>query len=134
MASVERSIPLLGEILICPSQLTIHDEKGKYWAFSSGKYILGSDQYENEPAPNLDRAILSSRENPGTIPTPTTTERGPPEDKIYHFFSNIKGRASHFLHLQSNIPVCLNRFFKATPPANLYKSCFTIDVDQLYGC
>ena len=96
MASVERSIPLLGEILIFTPQLTVHDEKGKHWALSIGKYILGSGQYENEPAPNLDRAILSTRDDPGTIPTPTTTQRGPSEDKIYNFFSNIKGSASHF--------------------------------------
>ena len=90
-----------------------------------GKYIL---KYENQPTPNLDRAILSTGDNPGTIPTPTTTQRGPSDDKIYNFFSNIKGSATHFLHLQSNIPVCLNRFFKATPPANLDKICFTINV------
>ena len=136
MASVERSIPLLDEILICPSQLTIHDEKGKHWALSIGKYILGSGQYENEPTPNLDRAILSTRDNPSTIPAPTTTQRGPSEDKIYNFFSNIKGTASHFLRLESKIPVCLNRFFKATPPANLDKIWFIIYVGpaQLYGC
>ena len=96
MASVERSIPLLGEILIFTPQLTVHDEKGKHWALSIGKYILGSNQYENQPTPNLDRAILSTRDNPGTIPAPTTTQRGPSEDKIYNFFSNIKGSASHF--------------------------------------
>lgn len=105
-------------------------------ALPVGKYIL---KYENEPTPNLDRAILSPRDYPGTIPAPTTTQCGPSEDKIYimdNFFSNIKGTASHFLRLESNIPVCLNRFFKATPPANLDKIWFIINVgpDQLYGC